>query len=586
MKKIFLIVFATLLLISCKAVGHNSGASSNPGDDGTNLSAENGSKDITAFSINGFTGTINATDICVTVPYGTVKTDLTPIISVSTGATVSPSSGVAQDFTDPVIYKVTSVDGTSKNYKANVNVAAVSAKDITAFSILDAVGSITGTNISLTLPNGTTLTSLIPAITHTGTSISPAIGVAKNFTNPVTYTVIAADNSTKDYMVNVAVAASSSKDITSFSLSGVSGLISGSNISVTLPSGTSLSSLTPSITHTGVSVSPVSGLPQNFTNPMNYTVTAADSTTKIYTVIASVSATNITFNMIYVPGGLTFKAGQYDTTPTTVANAFLIGETPVTYELWDIVRTWATDPARGANVYSFANIGLKGSDGIGDVTQPVTSINWRTAMVWTNALTEWNNAQHGTSYSCAYYTDPGYTTPIRTSTSSSTVTYTVMGSQDAPYVRPNATGFRMLTSAEWELAARYKGANSGNGAYEWPVGSGKWWTPGNYASGAISDYNNKPATRAVGWFIDSDGGDSGGISHPVKGKNPNALGLYDMSGNIDQWCFDWFPNNIGSVRVARGGNVYAWSANMQIGYVNCQIPYAANPETLRIARTQ
>ena len=79
------------------------------------------------------------------------------------------------------------------------------AKDITAFSFASpsATGVITGTNIAVTAPLGTDLTALVPTITHSGVSISPNSGVAQNFTNPVTYTVTAADGSTKEYVVTV-----------------------------------------------------------------------------------------------------------------------------------------------------------------------------------------------------------------------------------------------------------------------------------------------------------------------------------------------------------------------------------------------
>jgi len=89
-----------------------------------------------------------------------------------------------------------------------------SAKAITAFSFVSpaAIGTITESthSIAITVPSGTNVKALIPAITHTGASINPASGVAQDFTNPVTYTVTAEDASMQDYTITVTVDASPS----------------------------------------------------------------------------------------------------------------------------------------------------------------------------------------------------------------------------------------------------------------------------------------------------------------------------------------------------------------------------------------
>lgn len=80
------------------------------------------------------------------------------------------------------------------------------------------------------------------------------------------------------------------KAITSFILDGKACTISGTNISLTVPHGTDVTGMTPSIVHTGASISPSSGTPRDFTNPVTYTVTAADGTTQVYAVTVTVDS--------------------------------------------------------------------------------------------------------------------------------------------------------------------------------------------------------------------------------------------------------------------------------------------------------
>jgi formylglycine-generating enzyme len=254
------------------------------------------------------------------------------------------------------------------------------------------------------------------------------------------------------------------------------------------------------------------------------------------------------FNMAYVPGKK-FFTGTDDSGQGEVINDYWIGETEVPVYLWFAVRVWATTDAGsglradGGELYYILNAG--GTAGASDL-YPVALVSWDDCMVWCNALTEWYNYFRGTKYTCVYRSGG---VPIR---DSRTANYSVCHSvvPDA-----SATGFRLLTGDEWELAARYIEDADNDGDIR---DTGEYY-PGNYMSGASVDYSNGESVL-VAWYTANSGGDG----HPVMGLSSNALGLYDMSGNLTEWCEDHFHGE--PDRLIRGGCYLDANTHEQVGY--------------------
>lgn len=78
-----------------------------------------------------------------------------------------------------------------------------------------------------------------------------------------------------------------------------------------------------------------------------------------------------------------------------------MAKTKITYKLWKTMYDCATDEARGAHKYIFANADQKGSkyDNSSDESEPVTKVSWRDIVVWCNAYTEMTD---GNDTNCVY----------------------------------------------------------------------------------------------------------------------------------------------------------------------------------------
>jgi|GEM_PF-741863 len=307
LKMVFL-TMAALALSACaklqpnaenQVLGQAAGTSTKP--------SSSSSKAITyfAFPTVPAVGTIFGTNILVQVPAGTGVTSLRAVIlidgvSVSVGG-VSQISGYTQnDYSSPKIFVVAAQDGSSAMYTITVMISN-SLKDLMYFNIPNVGGipTVNGTNINVAVPYGTNVTNLVAAFLTNGASVkigatSQTSGVTPNdYTTAKTYVVTAQDASTQTYTVTV-TANLPTKQILSYSFGSFNGVVNGTNITVDVPYGANVISVTPTFQSNGLyvkigTITQISGVTQvDLSTPKIYTVTAQDGTTQDYLVAANI----------------------------------------------------------------------------------------------------------------------------------------------------------------------------------------------------------------------------------------------------------------------------------------------------------
>lgn len=292
-----------------------------------------------------------------------------------------------------------------------------------------------------------------------------------------------------------------------------------------------------SVIENGFTWAKISGPGTFNTNTLYYTIDGAGTTiirctyngkTADYIITVSVStftihpASSTTMDFRYIPSGR-FTMGSPDTElgrnpkfegqhTVTITKAFYMAKYEVTQDKWQSVM--GSNPS----IYTGDN-------------HPVDYISWYDSIIFCNRISTASGLTE------VYYTDSLFTRvydatpPVKTDIKI--------------YIKHDANGYRLPTEAEWEYACRAR--------------TGTALNSGRNLSSEGEDANMSEVGR---YYY------NGGYGHTAVGRyRPNAWGLYDMHGNVGEWCQDWCYRNLSTeysstiIRVIRGGT-WAYHALM------------------------
>ena len=275
--------------------------------------------------------------------------------------------------------------------------------------------------------------------------------------------------------------------------------------------------------------------------------TIVSATFVIYNQMSHVASGTFTMGRTKA-SGLTEYDDELPTHAVTLTKSFYISKFEVQQTEWLAVM--------GSNPSEFSS----------DTSRPVEMVSWYAVLVYCNKRSM--NEGLTPAYSIGGHTDPVTWGVIPTTNN---VTW------NGAICNWNANGYRLPSEAEWEFAAR-----------------GGVSTPDFIFSGSDD-------VGTVSWYD----GNAGTSTHSVGQKQANGLGLYDMSGNVQEWVWDWYSNSYytsgavtdptgptsGTIHTIRGGSWDTPASWSRIVFRNYGTPEKEAPKVInnrlgfRVVRT-
>ena len=176
----------------------------------------------------------------------------------------------------------------------------------------------------------------------------------------------------------------------------------------------------------------------------------------------------------------------------------------------------------GTNPSYFQGESYPAAEGETQTNRPVEQVNWYDTLVYCNKRSIAENLIP--CYTIGGSTNPADWGAVPTSSDNTWNDATCNFS---------ANGYRLPTVAEWEYVAR----------------------GGNGLTGTQTTYSGSNTIGDVAWYYDNSSDNGTRKTHEVNKKSANTLGIYDMSGNVWEWCWDWYGRFCGAV----ASFAYGWN---------------------------